>query len=73
MPIYEYECPQCGKKRFKQKPFDLSDELETCNCGVTMNKILGGSFIVKGFSEKNGYSAPDEGDYMTGKTIDIEV
>ena len=34
MPIYEYTCPQCGKRFEKRVSFNEADERQTCpNCG----------------------------------------
>ena len=68
MPNYEYECPKCNTKRVVQKPISLYDEKEQCTCGTTMNKIFSCQF-----NSFRGKPVTDEGDYMTGKTIDIEV
>lgn len=56
MPIYEYECIDCGKKfevmqRFNDRP------LETCShCGGHLHKLIShSSFILKG----NGWYVTD--------------
>ena len=56
MPIYEYECLNCGKKlevmqKFNDKP------LETCSqCGGRLHKLISqSSFILKG----NGWYVTD--------------
>ncbi len=34
MPIYEYTCPQCGKRFEKRVSFNEADERQPCpNCG----------------------------------------
>ena len=59
MPIYEYECKDCGRRReilHKTRPVTDTDECDICE-GV-MNRILSvpAPADVKGFNEKNGYS-----------------
>ena len=55
MPIYEYKCPSCG---LKYEFLVDSDKLDKeCRCGAILLKVPStSSFVIKGFSEKNGYS-----------------
>ena len=59
MPIYEYECVDCKRRReilHKTRP---ATETDTCDiCGGVMNKLMSVTSepIVHGFSEKNSYS-----------------
>jgi len=61
MPIYEYECTECGEKceviqKFKDKP------LKTCpECGGRMHKLISHStFILKGSGwYVTDYASPD--------------
>lgn len=49
MPIYEYECPSCGKRfeliqRFSDEPISICPE-----CGGHLHKLIShSSFILKG-------------------------
>lgn len=64
MPIYEYQCCQCGRvvERFFRMVPGSSEEFEdTCICEdvglVKYKKIISTpNFRIKGFSEANGYS-----------------
>jgi len=55
MPIYEYNCPSCG---LKYEILADSDKIDKeCRCGAVLQKVPSApSFIIKGFSAKNGYS-----------------
>lgn len=47
MPLYEYECPQCGRFEVLQKMSDAP--LETHECGQKVKKVLSaGAFSFKG-------------------------
>lgn len=56
MPIYEYECLNCGKKLEVMQKFD-DRPLETCSqCGGRLHKLISqSSFILKG----NGWYVTD--------------
>jgi putative FmdB family regulatory protein len=58
MPIYEYQCKKCGYI-FEQIEFKGIKKISTI-CPVCENiaprVISSGSFRIKGYSEKNGYS-----------------
>lgn len=56
MPIYEYECLDCGKKLEVMQKFD-DRPLETCSqCGGRLHKLISqSSFILKG----NGWYVTD--------------
>jgi putative FmdB family regulatory protein len=64
MPIYEYECTECGyiqevlyKKEFKRIRCD--------NCGGSAKKIMSsGTFFVNGYNAKNGYNLPNYSDLI---------
>jgi putative FmdB family regulatory protein len=57
MPIYQYRCNACGHEFEK---FNKSTKIKTevCEkCGKKCQKIISlSSFIINGYSEKNGYS-----------------
>ncbi len=66
MPIYEYECPACGK--FEKEQRITAPALETCEtCGKPVRKLISAtSFALKGSgwyadgygsNKKNGSSA----------------
>jgi putative FmdB family regulatory protein len=58
MPIYEYECQKCGYT-FERVNFKKITMMSTeCpNCNKLAKRIMSsGSFRIKGYSEKNGYS-----------------
>lgn len=59
MPLYEYQCRKCGYI-FEEVVFSQLPKIETkcsnCKKGITKKLISVGSFQIKGYSEKNGYS-----------------
>ncbi len=58
MPIYEYQCEKCGYI-FEEVNINKVTKLtvECPNCSGLSKKIMSsGSFVIKGYSEKNGYS-----------------
>lgn len=65
MPIYEYECSQCGRviEKFTTRVATNEDHLieDHCICEdvgmVHYKKVISTPhFKIKGYSEKNGYS-----------------
>jgi len=58
MPIYEYQCEKCGYI-FEEVNINnitkLSVECPHCK-GLSKKIMSSGSFRIKGYSEKNGYS-----------------
>jgi putative FmdB family regulatory protein len=58
MPIYEYQCKKCGyifeQIEFKNIP-KISTECPICK-SIAPKIMSKGSFRIKGYSEKNGYS-----------------
>lgn len=69
MPIYEYECIQCGKNHEVIQKF--SDEpLSTCpDCGGQMKKLISNtSFVLKG----NGWYVTDYASSERKKGLDSE-
>lgn len=56
MPLYEYECPKCGRFEALQKLGD--SPLRTHDCGSKVRKVMSaGSFTFKG----SGFYATDYG------------
>lgn len=57
MPIYQYHCNACGHE-FEKFSNSTKTESEICEkCGKKCKKIISlSSFIINGYSEKNGYS-----------------
>jgi putative FmdB family regulatory protein len=59
MPLYEYECPRCGRFEALQKLGDTP--LKTHDCGSRVKKVMSaGSFSFKGsgFYQTDYKSAP---------------
>lgn len=61
MPIYEYECPNCGKhfevfQKFSEKPLSICQD-----CGACLHKLISRtSFILKGTGwYVTDYASPD--------------
>jgi putative FmdB family regulatory protein len=49
MPIYEYECPQCGAVEEHLENLIDEPELHFCVCHGVMRRIIStGAFILKG-------------------------
>lgn len=60
MPIYEYQCRECGN-RFERTQKMLDPTLQVCpQCGGTVKKLIsaGAGFLLKG----EGFHANDPGD-----------
>ncbi len=59
MPIYEYKCPECGHTMAELTPLTPQKPGPTCAlCGTRMDRLYSAtSFVIKGFSEKNGYGS----------------
>ena len=57
MPIYEYECAQCGKRQEVLQRADETPQMECSECGGSkMQRVLSaGSFVFKG----SGFYATD--------------
>jgi putative FmdB family regulatory protein len=58
MPIFEYQCKECGYifEEVRYKNINrISTQCPVCE-GIAPKIISKGSFIIKGYSEKNGYS-----------------
>ncbi|EPR37632.1 regulatory protein, FmdB family [Desulfovibrio sp. X2] len=48
MPIYEYECPACGKV-FEEWNKSFDDVESPCECGATAHRIVSNTaFVLKG-------------------------
>lgn len=64
MPLYEFQCNKCGytfeeihKKCSPTKIYSYCPACEKHGIDSIAKKIISrGSFIINGFSEKNGYS-----------------
>lgn len=56
MPLFEFECSKC--KHIEERIVEREVTVIPCSkCNAEAKKIMScGSFIIKGFSEKNGYS-----------------
>lgn len=56
MPIYEFSCKKCGE--VTEDIVTVSTDTIKCpKCGSDANKIMSSSsFVINGYSEKNGYS-----------------
>ena len=61
MPIFEYECPQCGQVF---ETIDMNKDIDHfCPyCAVAMRKLMGSPAYTKvfGYNAKNGYSAQSD-------------
>lgn len=58
MPIFEYQCKKCGYI-FEEVILNKIPKIGTIcpNCSYIATKIISDSnFVIKGYSEKNGYS-----------------
>ena len=57
MPIYQYECETCGHQ-FEKHTKKINDKHKSCTkCGKRAKKLISvSSFVINGYSEKNGYS-----------------
>jgi putative FmdB family regulatory protein len=64
MPIYEYQCKECGyifeEVTLKMEPTKISTECPVCNergnTGIAKRILSKGSFIVNGYNASNGYA-----------------
>jgi len=62
MPIYEYECQKCGEKTEKYSKVKDRDYSYPCHstegCDGIYKRLISKDIkpVIKGFSEKNGYS-----------------
>ena len=64
MPIYEYQCEECGyifeEVTIKMGPIKISTNCPVCskngNMAIAKKIISSGSFIVHGYNANNGYS-----------------
>jgi len=68
MPIYEFKCLECGhefeeliKGYYKARMINSGEIFPLCEqcCGPTKKLTSGGSFIVNGHNEANGYAKKD--------------
>ena len=59
MPIYEYQCKECGyifeEVTFKMHPVKISTECPNCK-EIATKIISSGSFVVNGYNANNGYA-----------------
>lgn len=46
MPLYSYECRECGAIRDEFRKVDNRNDPLTCKCGESMFKLLGGHSVV---------------------------
>ena len=66
MAIYNYKCTECGAEKEVMCKFDERDDVLECSSHwrkftsderLTMELVISSpGFIIKGFSEENGYS-----------------
>ena len=46
MSRYDYRCDKCGKTKEVERPITAKEKPVICECGETMNRCWGSSFIV---------------------------
>lgn len=71
MPLYEYQCPACGRRVEKIQPV-TAPETETCVCGGKMERLLsapaiqfkGSGWYITDYAHKSG--SPANGDSKSG-------
>lgn len=69
MPIYEYECRNCGNtEEFLAKNYDEGRAVGYLQCtecaGVCSRVMTSANFRITGFNAKNGYNLPSYEDVM---------
>ncbi len=72
MPLYEYQCPACGRRVEKIQPV-TAPETETCVCGGTMERLLsapaiqfkGSGWYITDYAHKSG--SPANGESKAGE------
>ena len=56
MPVYEYQCTECGNKFERLLPMNAADDLVVCGCGGrgqrVMSRVIG--FVKDGFGQVTG-------------------
>ncbi len=65
MPMYEYECPQCGHSFEEIKSFDKSDEIPRCTeCEAPMKKTINAPKwnLADGYWSRNNYQNQGKGE-----------
>ena len=51
MPMYEYECKDCGSEFFKVLPISKCQDVQYCECGGIGQRVFSPAFIPKFFQE----------------------